>query len=260
MQSAMSIQVDLRGLLDSWPYDPENSVRKARGADGRQILQVRQPLGIEQYELDGRPDGQRPHGRESALDYYMERLVRARAEGEAASFVLDGDECVELFNEGTLYYFRYLHLFEVKDWQRTVRDTARNIQLFDFVKRHAVREEDRQNLEKWRPYILRMNAIARAMLQLEAQNYGAAVDIVQEAIRKIEVLPEVDDDTFKYERYRSLGTLRELVAEVEKNRPLTETERLEQKLRQAVAAQDFERAAQLRDRIRELKTRMKAEG
>jgi hypothetical protein len=251
----MSAPVDIRELLDGWPYDPEHTVRAVRGADGRPLLQVRLPTGLEQYEMEGRPDGKRPHQRESVLDYYMERLVRAKAEGEAASFVLDEEECAELFDEGTLYYFRYLHLFELKDWQRTVRDTARNLQLFDFVSRHAAREEDRQYLEKWRPYLLRMNAIARAMLQLEAHNYAAALDVVREAIRKIEVLPEVDEDTFKFERYRSLAALRELAQEMEKNRPLTETERLERKLREAVAAQDFERAAQLRDKIRELKRR-----
>ena len=189
------------------------------------------------------------------MDYYMERLVRAKAEGEAGSFVLDEGECAELFSEGALYYYRYLHLFEIKDWQRTVRDTARNLQLFDFVNRHAAREEDRQNLEKWRPYILRMNAIARAMLQLEARNYAAAMDMVREAIRKIEILPELDDDTYKVERYRSLATLRELAAELEKTRPLSEAELLEQRLRQAIAAQEFERAAQLRDKIRELRKR-----
>ncbi|MGD0093273.1 MAG: UvrB/UvrC motif-containing protein [Planctomycetota bacterium] len=251
----MSASVDIRELLDSWPYDPEHTVRAVQGTDGRRILQVRTPVGIEQYEMEGRPDGQRPHQRESVLDYYMERLVRARAEGEGGSFVLDEEECAELFNEGTLYYFRYLHLFALKDWQRTVRDTDRNLQLFDFVNRHAAREEDRQNMEKWRPYILRMNAIARAMLQLEAQNHAAALDVLREAIRKIEVLPELDEDTFKFERYRSLAALRELAEELEKNRPLSETERLERKLRQAVAAQDFERAAQLRDKIRELKKR-----
>jgi hypothetical protein len=255
MRLAMSAAVDLRDLLDSWPYDPENTMRKVRGADGRPILQVRQPLGIEQYELDGRPDGQRPHGRETALDYYMERLVRARAEGEAPSFVLDEAECAELFSEGSLYYYRYLHLFEIKDWQRTARDTGRNLQLFDFVNRHAAREEDRQNLEKWRPYILRMNAIAKAMLQLEARNYAAAMDLVREAIRKIEILPELDDDTYKFERYRSLATLRELAEELEKNRPRGEAELLEQRLRQAIAAQEFERAAQLRDKIKELRKR-----
>lgn len=44
---------DLRQFLDSWPYDPAHNVRFARGANGREIIVVRQPMGIEQYEMEG---------------------------------------------------------------------------------------------------------------------------------------------------------------------------------------------------------------
>ena len=67
----MSDSADLRKILKSWPYDPEQDARIIRGDDGRDLLQVRTPLGIEQYEMDGRPDGARPHGMESALEYYQ---------------------------------------------------------------------------------------------------------------------------------------------------------------------------------------------
>jgi protein-arginine kinase activator protein McsA len=44
-----------------------------------------------------------------------------------------------------------------------------------------------------------------------------------------------------------------LAVQIRKNRPLSELEQLEQQLRQAVERQEFESAAQLRDRIRTLK-------
>ena len=47
--------------------------------------------------------------------------------------------------------------------------------------------------------------------------------------------------------------LRELEAQIQKNRPQSELEQLEQQLRRAIEKQEFERAAQLRDRIRELR-------
>ena len=114
----MSDSVDLRRFLQSWPYDPDNDARLSRGDDGREILQVRTPLGIEQYELDGRPDGARPHGLESALHFYLQKLegANAKAQGEDSRFQLGPRECNELFNEGTLYYFRYVRLFQLKDW------------------------------------------------------------------------------------------------------------------------------------------------
>jgi hypothetical protein len=249
----MSDSLDLSKLLQSWPYDPEHDARIITGEDGREVLQVRTPLGIEQHEMDGRPDGARPHKLESALEYHQRRLEEARVAGREADFELNPRECSELFNEGTLYYFRYVRLFQLKDWARTVRDTARNIRAFDFLHRYARREEDQQFLEKWRPYILRVNGSAAAMLALEKDAYDKASRVVSEAINKIEALEELDDETFTFERERSLTALHELAAQIRQNRPVSELERLEHQLRRAIETQEFERAAQLRDRLRELR-------
>jgi ribosomal protein S7 len=245
--------VDLRKLLEAWPYDPEDNIRIVPGDDGREIMQVREPLGIQQFELEGRPDGLRPHGMESVLEHQMAQLSRARAAGQEAEFTLDAEDCAELFAEGVLYYYRYFHLFQLKKWQLVVRDTTRNLRLFDFVNRYADREEDQTNLEQWRPYITRMNAVARSMLELEHGKHESAVKIVQDAIARIEGLEEMDNPTFKFERDRSLLTLNEMVAELEKARPVSQVERLETELRAAVDKQEFERAAVLRDKIRDLK-------
>jgi len=249
----MSDEFDLRDVLKSWPYDPENDARIARGDDGREIMQVRTPLGVEQYELEGRPDGERPHGMDSALEFQLQRLQEAETTGKAKDFELGERECSELFNEGTLYYFRYVRLFQLKDWSRTVRDTARNLRVFDLVHRYARREEDQQFLEKWRPYIVRVNASAAAMLELEVNHYDKAMRVVKEAIEKIEALAESEDETFMFERERSLTALKDLAEQIKKNRPLSELEKLEQQLRRAIERQEFERAAQLRDRIRALR-------
>ena len=252
----MSDLVDLRGVLASWPYDPEHDARFARGSDGREILQVRTPLGLEQYELEGRPDGLRPHGMVSALEFHFQRLAQAKIAGGEASFTLSPADCAELFNEGTLYYYRYFHLFQLKDWLRTARDTARNLQLFDFVHRHAGRVEDQDYLEKWRPYLVRMHAVASAMMALDKGAHDEALNLVNTAANLIGTLEELDDETFKFERERSGLALRELAQQIQKNRPVSAVETLERQLRRAIESQAFERAAELRDRIRELKARV----
>ena len=249
----MSDSTDLRKILQGWPYDPEQDARILPGDDGREILQVRTPLGIEQHEMDGRPDGTRPHGLESALEFHQQRFEEARIAGREAEFELSPQECSELLSEGTLYYFRYVRLFQLKDWARTVRDTARNLLAFDFLHRHAQREEDQQFLEKWRPYVLRVNGSAAAMLELEKGAHAKALRTVNETIGKIKALQELDDDTFKFERDRSLAALRELASQIRKDRPLSELERLEYQLQRAIETQEFERAAQLRDRLRDLR-------
>src|SRR5512133_808929 len=212
----MSDSVDLRGLLQKWPYDPDDDARVVRGDDGREILQVRTPVGIEQYETDGRPDGARPHGKETALDHYLDQWKRAKDEGREEAFKLDSRQCGELFTEGTLFYFRYVRLFQLKDWKRTVRDTRRNLRVFDFVHQFAKRPEDREYLEKWRPYIIRVNASAAVMLELESQGYDKALAIANQAIAEVEKLDGLEEETFQYEKERSLVALRELAVQTQK--------------------------------------------
>ena len=67
------MSADITDILREWEYDSDNQIRIVQADDGRQVLQVRQPLGIEQYELDGRPDGKRPYGRETALEEFQSR-------------------------------------------------------------------------------------------------------------------------------------------------------------------------------------------
>lgn len=251
----MSRPFDLRSWLRSWPYNPENDLRVVRGRHGREILQVRLPLGIEQYELDGRPDGQEPEGAESLLDYHLSRLEICMARDEASSFVLTPAECAELFQEGTLYYYRYLRLFQLRDWRRSIRDTARNLRLFDFVHQYAEREEDRMYLEQWRPYLIRMNAMAATLHALETENHENALEIARTAIGHIQDLEEIDDETFRHEKERSLLALQEMVNHIDEIRPIPELERLQRELDQAIAIQAFERAATLRDRIRLLRAK-----
>ena len=249
----MSDTGDIRELLESWPYDPENEARIVRGKDGREILQVRSPLGLEQLEMQGRPDGARPHGLDSALEFYQQKLAQAKAAGSEAEFELSAQDCAELFGEGTLYYFRYLRLFQLRRWADTVRDTTRNLQLFDFVHRHATRDEDRQHLEKWRPYILRMNAAASALHWLERGDAPQALRIIQGGREQIAALEEMDDDTFRFERERSVAALHDLEKQIQQKQPVSAVELLQRELRRAIEQQEFERAAELRDRIRELR-------
>jgi UvrB/uvrC motif len=246
---------DIRELLDAWPYDSDNDARIVRAKDGREILQVRIPIGLEQLELEGRPDGARPHQMESALDYYRQKLEQAEAAGSAAEFQLDEQDCAELIDEGTLYYFRYLRLFQLHRWADTIRDTSRNLGLFDFIRHHAARDEDREYLERWRPYLVRMNAAASALQLLEQDDARAALQIIRSGREKIETLDDMDDETFQVERERSLAALRDLEKQIAQKQPVSPVERLQRQLRRAIERQDFERAAELRDRIWDLRAK-----
>ena len=96
LTNGVAMDSDLKPFLDSWPYDPDDCVRVITLADGREVLQVRLPLGIEQYELDGRPDGSRPHDADSVLDHYCARLEDAKKAGSepgSASIPMTASSC-----------------------------------------------------------------------------------------------------------------------------------------------------------------------
>ena len=249
----MKKNADIWQILNDWPYDPEDNVRLLRLADGRKVIQVRLPVGIEQYEVDGRPDGEKPHGMDSELSYHLAQLAEAKANGKEVDFCIDTEDCAALFDEGVLFYYRYLRLFQLEDWERTRRDTARNLRLFDLVSRYAEREEDRAYLEQWRPYITRMHAVSSAMIELRKQHHNNALRMIRDAISTIEGLDEVEEATFGFERRRSLSVLSEMADQIEKTLPVDEADQLERELGEAVEAEEFERAAELRDLIRSLR-------
>jgi DNA-binding XRE family transcriptional regulator len=174
--------VDLGSFLGSWPYDPENNVRVARGADGREIILVRQSMGLEHYEIDGPPDGRRIQGMESVFDFHRARLDAAKQSNVLIGFDLSANDCAELFDESVLYHHRLHVLFRLKDWTRVERDAAHNLRLIEFIKQYARCEEDRVQLDHWRPDIARIDAVARAMILLEKGQYRDALRIACDII------------------------------------------------------------------------------
>ncbi len=75
-------------LLQQWPFDADGlGVRLLKGADGRDVLQLRVDLGILQLETSGRPDGLRPEGHASLLDLFCVR------ESQDPDFELDEESC-----------------------------------------------------------------------------------------------------------------------------------------------------------------------
>ncbi len=249
---------DITQLLREWEFDPEANVRRISGEDGVDKIQVRIDQGafqgILQIDLDGRPDGRRPHGNDFALDHFREVLERHRHQHNAddGGFMLEPAACKELFEEGARVYERYVFLLQLKDYERVVRDTERNMNLFRFVNRYAAEEDDRQNLEKWWPYILRIHGTARAMIACQEEAYDRALAIVDETRDRIEACTAVEAEEFRAEMERSEQALDELQREVREMRPLSRSEQLQKMQEEAVAREDFERAALLRDELRKL--------
>lgn len=239
---------DLTGILAGWPHDPDElQFRIVAGDDGRDKIQMRIDLGLIQMEMSGRPDGLRPEGFESLLDAYE---ARARSESD---FALDPAACAALMREGVQYYHRYLAAFHLQRYDLVARDTERNLRLFAFVVRHAVRQRDRLEFDQYRPYVTMMHARALALQLLERNEHSEALARIDQGIARIRAFLEEYDQSNQEAECMELGFLVRWRREVESSRPQGPVERLEHQLSLAVALEDYEEAARIRDQLRRLK-------
>jgi len=246
------VSSDITRILRDWEYDSGNLIRIIKADDGREVLQVRQPLGIEQYELQGRPDGLVPDGKVSFVELYKERLRdHVTTHGSDGGFSLAHDDFVRLQNEGVIYYYRYLVLFQIGDFERTASDTDHNLALCDLVDKYAEKESDKKEVLQYRPYILRINAISKAMISLSRQLKAAAMEIIESAIDVIKKMPNVDTPAFQFEKIRSINSLKATLKQIQEQK-VSPLDKLKAELDRAVEDEDYETAARIRDRIREL--------
>ena len=243
------MSLDLSTLLKDWPHESGAiKVRKILGLDGREKLQLRIDLGVLQMEMTGRPDGHRPHNCESLLVYHQRRAVRAEGRGE--EYDLTSEQCSELQQEGIQYYHRYLSLFQLNDFAAVIRDTQRNLDLFEFVADHTERDDLAWSFQQFRPYVLMMNTRAKASILL---GDGKFAEAMKEIERGRDTITEFfNQSTFPELAQKSseLAFLEEWLEEVSAKRPLTKLEIMQREMENAIASELYERAAELRDAIK----------
>ena len=248
---------DLRTILDGWDYEPGKiSVRKIIGRDGREKIQTRVDLGLLQFETNGRPDGMRPHGFDSLFECLEARLQeRVRRSGGDAGFALTPEDCRELRHESHLYYQRYLSLFVLEEYLGVERDTTRNLRLLDFCQQYAENESDRDALEPQRAYILMMRTRARVYEALRDENYEEALRRIDDGMDEVTAATSANSAIYPDNEAPELQVLESLRQEVLQTLPDDSEPKLQMELDAALEAEDYERAADLRDRIEAMKER-----
>jgi hypothetical protein len=242
---------DITSILQDWEYESGTiNVRKITGADGTPKLQMRLDLGLLQMEFTGRPDGARPFGRESLLEYFQHRLAEYKqANGTDSGFSLSADECQSLREEAHMYYNRYLSLLVLEEYPGVVRDTARNLRVIDLCGKYAVEEQDQLFLEQYRPYITMINAKAQASIQLQNKELDAAIKTVEAALERIREFYEHFGHEEAFSRSSEARVLKRFSREIRKKIPIDPMERLRRRLNRAVKEERYEEAAKLRDQI-----------
>ncbi len=246
--------IDLHTVLRDWPYEPEQiSVRKILGMDGAVRIQMRVELGVLQLEAEGRPDGLTPHGCESLLVYHLKKVTEyEERSGTQSGFHLDPEECHELRRETSLYYRRYVAQFVLEEYSSVYRDTSHNLGVFDLCRDHAMEVADRTALEGFRPYVLMMDARARAEDAMQEGEPASALAHVNRGIMHIRTYLEQQGRTEAIEESEEMKVLQSLGVELGAKMPKDSLIVTRRALRDAIEQERFEEAAKLRDALKNL--------
>jgi len=248
---------DISHLLEHWDYKPgQVVVRRFKGKDGREKIQLRVDLGLLQMNAEGRPDGKQPFGHPSLFDYYQAKLYRhlaAHAQAEHP-FKLQAEDCAKLQLEALQFHHRYICLLQLADYSGVVRDAERNLTVFTFVGKHAESEELAWSLRQFQPQLLMILTRARAMQSLEAGDYGVAIEQVEQGVEEIRNFYRDNSRSELIEASGEIQSLEGWLTEIRANRPLSAREKLERALSDAVKREDYEKAARVRDALRNLET------
>lgn len=248
-----NLNPDLSQILNGWPYQPgQINARIIRAEDGEPRIQVRVDLGIIQMHATGRPDGERPEGFESLLEFVEHGVEEAEHTGEEPP-KLNADQCRALRDEAVQYYHRYVALLALEDFEGVVRDTTRNLRVIDLCQKHAESEEDRNVLEQFRPYITMVRARALASQALKDNEPKAAIHAIDEGLDALKQHFSDNGEPQMYDASSEVQMLRGMREALIPKLPLSQTSELRARLAKAIEQENYELAAILRDELRQMK-------
>ncbi len=234
---------DIDEALRDWPFSPGVvSARLLEADDGRHVVQMRVELGLLQMETDHRPDGHKPHGYDTYLDYLMHEAARS-----SGSLLLSVDDCAEVDREFLQYYHRRLCWLALRQFRRAVADADHALAMMDFVADHSPDPEWTASHERYRSFVLFHRAQAAALAALEDAGPEGAVEEIDRGLGRLRAAVEALEEGAEPGHRAMLEQLAELREWLKKNYQIDHT--LQERLAAAIAAEQYELAARLRDEI-----------
>jgi hypothetical protein len=237
------VSQDIDGCLRGWDYKPGMvQARLVQAADGRQLIHRRVDLGVLQIEVSDRPDGARPHGYPTYFDY-LRHEARRRPD-----LVLSEEQCQEADREFVQFYHRRLCWLALREYAKVMADADHTLAFMDFVKGHSPRDEYTQAHEQYRGFVLFHRTQAAAALAIEQGNPEGAIDAIRTGLDRLQAFfvefgaqEQMEDDAM-------VQRLREMEKSLRQVHNIEAT--LREQLDDAVANEDYELAARLRDALR----------
>lgn len=247
---------DIDEALSGWPYEPEPGevlAREVRTRDGRNVVQIRVELGILQMETQGRPDGLRPHGFSTYLEYLRHRAMgKSSAPGaKPPEWTMTEHQSLEADREFVQYHHRRVAWLSLERHDKALLDADHTLSLMDFIRRFGRSNDSIASQERLRGLVLFQRTRAAAALALEGSRPEEAIEAVRDGIEKLaahRLAWESENEGDETPNGALLEQLQILESDIRKNFKVEKT--LKEQLEDAVSAEDYELAARLRDQMR----------
>ncbi len=215
-------------------------------------IRVVSERGTFYLDVDGRPDGNEP-----VLPEYLNKKKQIAADG-CGCLMLDDADVQRLSQEAFLYRLRREYFFKIGDFTRAVRDVNTGIQIIELITAHAVNSELCAFFLQFRPDQEIFRRTSEAKLAIRQKDYMLARQRIELAAAFLQEIARVHPDNFPAswleKRLQQLKKVYDEIGETWENdlSPLRNSPlSLEEQLQVAIAAEEYERAAHLRDLIRE---------
>jgi hypothetical protein len=243
---------DLKDLLRRWPFQTgQINARLITGRDGSAKIQVRVELGLLQMETTGRPDGQQPHGYQTWLFYHTHCLRRhIEAAGTETGFSLDSEACRELRREAVQFHHRFVALFALEHYEAVIRDTTHFLHVVDLCRRYGQSEYDRVALNQYRPSVMAMRVRAEVAMAMAENRRDDARRVIDHGLNQLRAFYDQTGQAEQFDKSNEVHMLHGLRDALVPKLPASQRVELEERLRQALASENYELAAILRDELR----------
>jgi hypothetical protein len=154
---------------------------------------------------------------------------------------------VEFDREFLQFYHRRICWLALRQFARAVADADYTLALMDFVAGHSTNSQWTLSHEQYRPFVLFHRIQGAAMLALQESGAEAAIETIHQGL---ETMHAVFATFGAEEQFDQDGLVSQLAAMKESLREEYRVGKtLAEQLADAVAAEEYERAARLRDQI-----------
>ncbi len=235
---------DIDALLASWPYRPgEVNARLVKATSGQDVIQMRIDMGLLQMETECRPDGERPGGADTYFDYLVGEVIR-----EGDDFELSDEQCTEADREFVQFYHRRVCWLSLREYAKAAKDADHSLAFMDFVRQHSPDEEWTLSHEQYRPFVLFHRVQAGALAAIEDQGPEKAIGEINAGLDRFRDLFDEYDAVDQFAEDELVQRLEEMRENVRSRYEVGLT--LDEQLVEAVRAENYERAAELRDQLK----------